>query len=179
MLKDTHIHDGSFEGGEKLHIRNIVDANRYLFLTPGDFEESSGAVAITIASTRAVLSFSDGSTGQCYASFMVPPHKKAISSIKVFYYRSFTNRNLVLTFTTRVDRLNATSLSDTSGSGTYNSGTTGGELQYIEVPKSAWDGLLGLKPFDIINFSITRSGGSGSDTYNSAWPVLGVLVEFS
>jgi len=179
MIPDNHNHDGTPLGGKKISVRNLTDYERYLFIPAIEFEETDANAAIAQLSNHAVMVFTDAATGVSTLSFMVPSTKRSISKIQVVYFNQNNNSNLYLTFATERAREGVANVTDASTIAAYATGATDNVLDYIDVPKSAYDGLLQLNPFDIIGFKITRTAGDAADTYNADWKVYGLLVEFS
>lgn len=178
-LSERHKHDGSATGGSKIHINDVQDQGRYLFIPATDFEETDANVALAQSGDFAVLSFADGASAAATVSFMMPSGKKSISSIKLLVRNTTASSVLRLAFGVSRARSSVADVSDTEAEASYTTNTTANSLHSITIPKTAWSGLLQLISFDVIGFKITRNGASVSDTFNAAMPVYGLLIEFS
>ena len=179
MLSDRHNHDGSSGNGPRVRLRDIIDAERFAFIPAGQFEETNANVALGQFNNFAVLSFTDGVSGVATVSFMLPATKKSISSIKILFNNRTASSVLRLAYNFERARLATTQATDSLAEASYTTGATVNTLYELEIPKTAWDGLLQLTPFDILGLKITRSGASASDTYNAALEIYGLLIEFS
>lgn len=178
MLSDRHRHTGAASDGGRINLRDIIDAERFLFIPATDFEETDANVAIAQLSSFAALVFTDGVTGVSCTTFMLPQTKKSIAGMQIVYYNQAASTNLYLSFNIERARESITDPTDSLASATYATGATVNTLDTIEIPKTVWDGLLQLNPFDVIGLKITRTAGNVADTYNADWKVFGLLVEF-
>lgn len=178
-LSERHKHDGSSAGGSRIHIDDIQDQGRYLFIPATDFEETDANVALAQSGAFAVLSFADGASAVATTSFMMPAGKKSISSIKLLIRNTTVSSVLRLAFGVSRARNSVADATDTEAEASYTTNAVANSVHIITVPKTAWAGLLQLISFDVIGFSLTRNGASGSDTFAAAMLVYGLLIEFS
>lgn len=178
-LPDTHTHTGAAGDGRRIHLKDVLDSDRYLFIPATDFEETDANVAIALLNSFAILNFTDAATAISSTTFLIPSQKKSISRIQILFYNQSVSTNLRLTFNFELARIGITNRTDVELAADYATNSLNNSLDSIDVPKTAWDGLLQLNPFDVIGFKITRSGAHANDTYNADLKIYGLLVEFS
>lgn len=178
-LPDTHTHTGAAGDGKRIHSKDIVDSDRYLFIPATDFEETDANAALAQLNSFAVLNFTDAATAISSTSFLIPSQKKSISRMQLLFYNQSASTNLRLTFNFELAREGITNRTDVEAAADYATGALNNSLDSIDVPKSAWNGLLQLNPFDVIGFKLTRSGAHANDTYNADLKIFGLLIEFS
>lgn len=178
-LPDTHTHSGAAGDGRRIHIKDVLDSDRYLFIPATDFEETDANVAMALLNSFAVLNFTDAATGIAATTFMLPSQKKSISRMQLLFYNQSVSTNLRLTFNFELAREGIANRTDVELATSYATGSLNNSLDSIDVPKTAWSGLLQLNPFDVIGFKLTRSGADANDTYNADLKIFGLLVEFN
>lgn len=143
---------------------------------------SLAAATLTYDTTiGAHISFTNNGNQIWYAVFKVPSGATSISSVNVFYSRLSTG-NLYLQFWgyhTSTDTTVTVEQDETDAATTYAGGGTGGEIESVTVPAGAYDGLTSLQADDLITFRVYRNGADASDTYETAWQVMGVEFTFN
>lgn len=179
MLPDSHNHDGSSKGGKRINVYDLVDYEKFLFLNPQAWTEISSNINPTVVGNQGVLTFSDGFSTVAVCTFMMPATKKAIAKMDLLLWNQTSNGVLRLAFGFDKTRAGQPVVTDALAEASYTTSATINVMQKISIPRTAWDGLLQLNPFDILGFKLTRSGSNALDTYNSNMSIFGLLIEFS
>lgn len=177
-LSVNHRHGGGAGDGNRIPARNIVDVNKYTFIPATDFETSDANFAVSTQNGYTAGVFTDGATAATSCTFMIPAYKRSISEIKFYYYNDTSSADVRLKFDVSRGREGVADATDTLAYDQYTTTSTTSQIEIIKVPRGAWDGLGDLQEFDLIGFTITREGGSASDTYNADFDLLGLLINF-
>ena len=134
----------------------------------------------TVTSYGSVARFADGLTPSGIFKIKTPKGATSVSSIKVFFERNATG-NLYIQFASAYYAATAGGTIGSDNSDTYAAYTVSGGTgvaDFITVPAAAYNALV-ITSDNIIELTIFRDSSNASDTYNTFWPVAGVLFSFA
>src|SRR3990167_3960827 len=160
---------------------NVIDLKVWADILGDYFNRADAPIGnSTVTSYGAVARFADGLTPSGIFRIKTPKGATSISSIKVFFERNATG-NLYIQFASAYYAATAGGTIGSDNSDTYAAYTVSGGTgvaDFITVPAAAYNALV-ITSDNIIELTIFRDSSNASDTYNTFWPVTGVLFSFA
>ena len=160
---------------------DVIDLKVWADILGDYFNRADAAIGnSTVTSYGSVARFADGLTPSGVFRIKTPKGATSVSSIKVFFERNATG-NLYIQFASAYYAATAGGTIGSDNSDTYAAYTVSGGTgvaDFITVPAAAYNALV-ITSDNIIELTIFRDSSNASDTYNTFWPVAGVLFSFA
>ena len=167
-------------GGDEATRKSYVDSgDKYIFIPAGASSDLDAQIAYSTSLDFNALSYTNNQTAGANFSTQLPNNLTSVSSIKLLYIGENFG-NLYLKFPTYYYDLTASSSvsSDTTDTDTAYAGVSSSALGIVTIPAAAYNAHT-FAAQGLFSIRITRTGADGTDTYESDWDVIGLLIEYN
>lgn len=148
-----------------------------VFAPPVD--DSQANVTLVQNVNTPFLEYTDGVTGAATFPVIVPDWATSISKIEVLFRNTEPSTDLYLSLRVTYWGEDVAIITDSQAVAAYTTNSTDNSLDAIEMPAAGYDAVTSVSGGNILAVYVERQAGSGSDTYNAVWDVIGVRVTFA